>query len=154
MPTDKPRLTITLPPHVYETIARMAELQGCSKSSVIAELLESVHPPLMRTVALLEAARDAPQKVRDNLRQTVEELERELAVSAGTGLEQMDMLLTRIGANTGSESGSERSESPDSDPRVVTRGSHSHGAGGVKRAKRSHGAGSGRSDGSREHGGH
>jgi hypothetical protein len=78
MPTNKPRVMVTLDPAVYETLSRFAELQGSSRSRVVAELLESIHPPLQRTVAMLDAAREGPQQVRDSLRATVEGLHQEL----------------------------------------------------------------------------
>jgi len=95
MPTDKPRITITTSKPIYETISRAAALQGVSKSQVVNELLEAVHPPLMRTVALLEAARDAPQQVKDGLRDTVEKLEMELAGDYGKTLSQLDWLAAK-----------------------------------------------------------
>jgi len=93
MPTSKPRITITTKQPIYETISRMAALQGVSKSHVINELLEAVHPPLMRTIALLEAARDAPKAVQDGLRQSVDALEMELTGDLGKSLAQVDWLI-------------------------------------------------------------
>lgn len=84
-----------------ETVSRLAKLQGRSKSAVINDLLESVHPPLMRTVALLEAAQDAPQQVKAGLRQTVLDLERELVGNTGSGLAQMDWLRTKFTESEG-----------------------------------------------------
>ena len=74
----------------------MATLQGVSKSHVINELLESVHPPLMRTVALLEAARDAPQQVQDGLRNTLDAMELELVGDLGRNLTQLDFLVGKM----------------------------------------------------------
>ena len=96
MPTDKPRFTITTSKHIFETVDRLAKLQGVSKSYVINDLLEAIHPPLMRTVALLEAAQDAPDQVKDGLRETILDLERELTGSAGSALAQMDWLTAQF----------------------------------------------------------
>lgn len=93
MPSKKPRLNLTLPQNLNETLARLAELQGCSRGAVVVDLLEAIHPPLMRTVALLEAAQAAPKEMREGLRETVEQMEKELTASLGGGVEQMDMLL-------------------------------------------------------------
>jgi hypothetical protein len=114
MPTLKPRITTTLSQPTFEVIARMAKLQGCSRGSVIAELLESVAPVLGRTVALLEAASDAPKQVRDGLRATVENTHDDLVKTAGDTVRQMDWLL---GAFEGS--------AQVLNPHVVTRGSGS-----------------------------
>jgi hypothetical protein len=126
VPTRNPRIIMTMNPYVAETISRLASLQGRSKGAVCAEIIESIHPPLMRTVALLEAARDAPAEVLSGLKTTVEDLEKDLAASMGTGVAQMDFLLKEI-----SEEGApEQSSAPRSagaqsasSPHVVTRGS-------------------------------
>lgn len=97
MPTNKPRITLTLEPAVYETFTRLAELQGRTRPSVIVELLETVHEPLMRTVALLEAAQNAPKEVRDGLKNTIEELELDLVGSVGSTFSQMDWLTRKMG---------------------------------------------------------
>uniref|UniRef100_UPI00287F8070 hypothetical protein n=1 Tax=Pseudomonas aeruginosa TaxID=287 RepID=UPI00287F8070 len=67
MPTIKPRVQVTLEPSTHEVIERLAALQGCSRGAVIADLIDSVAPALGRTVALLEAAREAPAQVRQGL---------------------------------------------------------------------------------------
>ena len=110
MPTAKPRIAVTLNQHTFDVIARMAQLQGCSRGSVVAELLDSVAPALTRTVALLEAAADAPKQVRDGLRAVVEGTHNDLVEVSGDMLNQLDFLL---GAFTEDET----------NPHVVTRGS-------------------------------
>jgi hypothetical protein len=110
MPTAKPRIAVTLNQHTFDVIARMAELQGCSRGSVIAELLDSVAPALTRTVALLEAAADAPQQVRDGLRSVVESTHNDLLDVSGDALRQLDFLLGAFSQD-------------EVNPHVVTRGS-------------------------------
>ncbi len=110
MPSSKPAIAVRLPPHVFEVFARLAELQGRSRGSVVAELLEAVYPPLMRSVALMEAAIEAPAQVRDGLRQTLEDLELDLVKSAGGSLAQMDMLIERTREHGHGEA--ERREAP------------------------------------------
>lgn len=97
MATDKPRITITLNPHVYATLKRMSELGKQPMSSVISELLDSVHEPFMRTVALLDAASQAPKQVKDGLRQSFEAVERELYGAVGYTVAQMDWLTELLG---------------------------------------------------------
>lgn len=106
MPTEKPRFTITTSKPIFETISRLAYLQNSSRSQVINELLESVHPPLMRTVALLEAAQEAPEQVKAGLSQTVMDLERELAGNVGSGLAQMDWLMRQMTPDAAAKAGS------------------------------------------------
>lgn len=110
MPTAKPRIAVTLEQSTFEVIARMAALQGVSRGSVVADLLDSVAPVLTRTVALLEAAAAAPKQVRDGLREVAEAAHDEFTVIAGDATKQLDMLLDAV-AQAGS------------DPHVVTRGS-------------------------------
>lgn len=117
MPSDRPVIALRLRPHVHEVFSRLAELQGRPKSAVIAEILETVYEPMMRTIALLEAARDAPREVRDGLRATVEELERDLVHTAGGSLAQMDWLIERA------REGSKLPPEGGSTPVPVTRGS-------------------------------
>ena len=111
MPTDKPRITITLNPHVYATLKRMSELGGQPMSTIISELLDSVHDPFMRTVALLDAAAQAPKQIKDGLRQSFEAVERELYGAVGYTSAQMDWLIEQLGkpsggdAETGTRSG-------------------------------------------------
>lgn len=97
MATDKPRITITLNPHAYATLKRMSELGKQPMSSIISELLDSVHEPFMRTVALLDAASQAPKQVKDGLRQSFEAVERELYGAVGYTVAQMDWLTEQLG---------------------------------------------------------
>lgn len=97
MATKKPRITISLDPHVYATLKRMSELGGDPMSSIITELLGTVHEPLMRTVAFLEAAAEAPKQVREGLRQSFESVERELYSAVGHSVDQIDWLTLQLG---------------------------------------------------------
>ncbi|WP_287815312.1 hypothetical protein [Pseudomonas sp.] len=110
MPTIKPRVAVTLEPHTHEVIERLAQLQGRTRGSVIADLLESVAPALTRTVALLEAAAAAPDDIKRGLRTVVEQVHGDLVEAAGASIVQLDMLLDGT-ADAGV------------DPHVVTRGS-------------------------------
>jgi len=110
MPTIKPRVAVTLEPRTHEVIERLAVLQGRTRGSVIADLLDSVAPALTRTVALLEAAAAAPDRVKQGLIGVVEGLHNDLVASAGDSMQQLDTLLNSQFAQ-------------GADPHVVTRGS-------------------------------
>jgi hypothetical protein len=110
MPTVKPRVTLTLEENTFEVISRMAQLQKCSRGSVITELLDSVIPVLSRTVALLEAASVAPAHVKDGLRDVISSTHDDLIEVSGDTIKQMDWLFSKM-----SDSGA--------NPHVVTRGS-------------------------------
>lgn len=120
MSTTRPRLTITLDPRFFETISRLASLTGKTKSGLITDYLSAIHDPLMRTVALLEAAAEAPEQVRRGLRDAAEGLERDLSASVAGSLVQFDMLM-------------DVASSESSDPPLVTRGS------GLQRSRKNKG---------------
>ena len=96
MATKKKRLTISLDENHHEVIERLAKLQKRPKSAVITEVVETIIPPLMRTVAILEAARDAPEEDKNGLRKVVEDVEQELNQTAGDSLSQMDWLRSKL----------------------------------------------------------
>ena len=144
MATDKPRITITLNPHVYATLKRMSELGKQPMSTIISELLDAVHEPFMRTVALLDAASQAPKQVKDGLRQSFETVERELYGVVGYSVAQMDWLTEQLGkapagddvrpaqagraasaaaASASNSSSQTKGRSRKVNPHVVTRGS-------------------------------
>lgn len=118
MPTKKPRVAVTLKPETHEVIERLAALQGRSRGSVIAELLDAVTPALSRTVALMDAAQQAPKQVQQGLAATIEQMERELVGEQASALAQLDWVERKMGSG-GFEN-----------PRVVTRGSGVDNSGG------------------------
>ncbi len=126
MPSKLRAIAVRLPPHVFEVFARHAELQGRSRGAVVAEILEAIYEPLMRTVALLEAAQEAPKQVRDNLRGVLEDIERDLVKTAGGSLAQMDWLMDEFRGASASRD-AQRSEAPAPAPRVRRRRSRRAG---------------------------
>lgn len=110
MPTLKPRVQVTLEPETHAIIERFAQLQGCSRGAVISSLLESAAPSLVRTVALLEAAFEAPNQVKRGLVTAIEGMQSELSNAAGDASRQLDFILSRAAE-------------AESNPHVVTRGS-------------------------------
>lgn len=72
MATDKPRITVTLERDVYDTIRGMAEVQGCSMSSVVSEFLTMVNPIQQR---VLKATRKALKLEASSKADTVKMLE-------------------------------------------------------------------------------
>lgn len=106
------RITVTVPQHVYDVFKRLSELQSASMSSVVSEILCSVYDPLVRTVALLDAAESAPKEVRDGLLSAFSRIEQEAVLSSGNLLGQMDWMAEKLGGS-----------GHDFNPRIVTRGS-------------------------------
>jgi len=110
MPTIKPRVAVTLEPSTHEVIARMAQLQDRTRGAVIAELLDAVAPSLARTVALLEAAQEAPEQVKKGLLGVLDDMHDELLGVTGRANTQVDSIVSAMRRDV-------------VNPHVVTRGS-------------------------------
>ena len=125
MPTIKPRVQVTLEPETHAVIERFAELQGRTRGSVIAELLDAITPSLARTVALLEAAIAAPESVKGGLRGVVEGIHDELVSVSGDASRQFDILLDQLDKQAAAEGeqGHPAPQNSPPNPHVVTRGS-------------------------------
>jgi len=95
MATNKPRVTISLDPAVYETYRLFAEAQDTRPSKVISELLTEVEPSLRKTLAILLAAKDAPKEVLSELRQTFEGFASQVDDASGGAQEALDLALRR-----------------------------------------------------------
>ena len=54
MPTQKPRIAITVPDEINHTLERLYELTGTPKSKLIVEMLEQYVPVLDQVVDTLE----------------------------------------------------------------------------------------------------
>ena len=67
MPTENPRVNVTISPSMDALVSRLATLQRISKASVLRELLETAEPGLRHALALMEAAQDASQTAHKRL---------------------------------------------------------------------------------------
>ncbi len=114
MPTLKPRVAVTLENQTHEVISRLASLQKRSRSAVIADLLDSIVPALSRTVALLEAAREAPNEVKRGLISVIEGIHEDFVAVSGKSTGDLDEFINRL------KSGG---DAQGVNPRLVTRGS-------------------------------
>lgn len=65
MPTQNPRLTITMQPSLAAQLRRLSELTGNSQSALIAELLETSAPTFDRLILVLEAAQKVTETARN-----------------------------------------------------------------------------------------
>lgn len=114
MPTQKPRITITLTEHQYEVLRRMSVLGGESMSSIVVDMLDTMVPVLERVVVTLQAAIDAPQQVREGMKSTFQKAEKELLPQLTSMMGQLDMLLQPavVPALAGASAGAVAVESP------------------------------------------
>lgn len=93
MPTQNPRVNVTLSPSLDSLVSRMAKMERVSKSQVLRELLQAAEPALQRAVALMEAASSARVEARRDLAEGLaksqrvleETLEENLALLAAHG---------------------------------------------------------------------
>lgn len=101
MPTLKPRVQVTLEPATHEVIERFAQLQNRTRGAVISDLLDAVVPPLARTIALLEAAQEAPKSIREGLRSVVEDLHGQLVEATGEAQIEFERFREQLDADLG-----------------------------------------------------
>jgi hypothetical protein len=147
MSTSKPRITITLEPHVYEVISRLSAASGDSMSSLVTGFLHVAVPPMERLVVVLEAANAAPKEARDGLAASLARAESRVIPQLVEAMGQTDLFLREISLGlreatvAGSEQAAEprsRKRRPDtlSTPVPVTRGLGPTGAAQKRLPKR------------------
>lgn len=106
MPTNNPRLSVTLSPHRYDLLKRLAALQGTSAAAVVSETMEMVYPVLERVCVVLEAARKAQETRKDGLRDAVSRAEAQLVPLLYEAVSQFDLFMDDAAGAVGAPSGS------------------------------------------------
>lgn len=104
MPTKKPRLSLTMDEHVYETFTRLAKAQNRSVSAVVGDVLGSAEAPLRRVALFLEGL-EAHRKVGEQghadvleqFQRTLDDTERSVVSALGN----LGDLLTQADAFAG-----------------------------------------------------
>jgi hypothetical protein len=91
MATKKPRITVTLEPHVYEVLTKLAGLQGGSRSSIISDLMQSVTPIFERTCYVLQLAETANSGMNDDIKASMERSEAKLQEMMADAMGQLDV---------------------------------------------------------------
>jgi hypothetical protein len=132
MATEKPRIAVTLEQHRYDMLKRLAAAQGVSMSHLVADLLETVAEPLERVCAVLEAAKKAPQDVKDGLKAAAIKSEAQFMPLATEALDQLDMFLGNAGdalgvARNGDGKRQRGAVARSADPQPVITGVRSNG---------------------------
>lgn len=90
MPTDNPRLTVTLKPSTYAVLKRMSALTKTSQSAIVGDLVEQAQPILERMVRVIEAAQQAQEGVKDRVRENLEAAEKVLEKQLGLMLGDLE----------------------------------------------------------------
>lgn len=88
MPTNKPRIAMTLDHETYELISKFAELQGKSKSAVCSELLQGVTPFMKTPISILEKSKNAPESFRNQVLTMFEQLETDMLAAMEKSMQQ------------------------------------------------------------------
>lgn len=101
MPSKNPRIALTLEPHRYELLTRLAKHQGKSRAAVIMETLDLLFPVMERVCFVLEAAQLAQESSREGLRQSVAKAEAELLPQLYRAVDQFDMFVEDAAASVG-----------------------------------------------------
>lgn len=83
MPTQNPRLTITLSPPLDAAIRRLSELIGQSKSSLIVELLDQARPVLERMSEVIALAKTATEEAKARMAANLDEAQTKLESHIG-----------------------------------------------------------------------
>jgi hypothetical protein len=97
MPTEKPRITITLTEQQHRVLSTMAKGQKCSMSSIVVDLLETAIPVLERVTELVAAAQRAPQQALDQLKLSLGRAESDVLGMQDVVMGQLDMLMRDAG---------------------------------------------------------
>lgn len=92
MPTIKPRITITLPEEVYQTLQGLSAFHDRSMSSIVVELLETVHPVHRKVLNALRQAESLDAGLRSELVDLVSKVDADLEQAAAP----FDALLDRM----------------------------------------------------------
>lgn len=74
MPSRKPRIALTVPDEINNTLDRMADLTGVPKTKLIIEMLEEYVPILERAVVLLEQIHADKENAAEIARKYAQEL--------------------------------------------------------------------------------
>lgn len=90
MPTQNPRLTITLKPSTAALMRRMSELTGNSQSALIAELLEANEPVFERLITVLQAAKNAQAALSEETKAGLDQAQARIEKQLGLALEALD----------------------------------------------------------------
>lgn len=82
MPAANPRISVTLTPSMDAILKRLSDVSGQSKSSIVAELLETSEAVFERMAVILETAKTATQEAKERMALNLEEAHHRLVEQA------------------------------------------------------------------------
>lgn len=83
MPTQNPRLSLTLSPDLAWQLRRLSELTGNSQSSLITSMLEGSNHFLWRLISTLEAAEEAKGRIPGHVANLMNEAQQRIEQKFG-----------------------------------------------------------------------
>jgi len=92
------RLCLTLPPETYETVRRLADLQGVSMASIIRDFMGEVLPVLEKICDALEVAKKASIVARESMLSAAVHAEEELRPIAEMAKAQFNLFAGELNA--------------------------------------------------------
>jgi hypothetical protein len=129
MPTEKPRITISMEPHAYEVVRRLSAASGESMSRVVTQFLDVAVAPMERMVVVLEQAKAMPKETTEAVRASILRAEAKLLPKVMANIvEQNDLFLAEwakpaLAEGAGEAEPRTRPKKRPSTPVPVTRGS-------------------------------
>lgn len=84
MPTELPRLQITMPQALYDAVSRLANLTHQSKARVILDVIEPALPFFQQVGDLLETASQLKKEPANQLAANLDLLQQQLAAQNGS----------------------------------------------------------------------
>ena len=90
MPTENPRITITLTPSTHSLLRELSSLTGNSMSSTVGELLSGNEPVFERIVTVLRAAKEVQREGKESMMEALTKAQGRIEKQLGLALEAMD----------------------------------------------------------------
>lgn len=90
MPTQNPRVTVTLKPSTHAQMLEVSRLTGNSLSSMFAEILEQSEPVFARLIQVLAAAEQAKLEVRERTSSDLAKAQARLEKQLGLAMTEFD----------------------------------------------------------------
>lgn len=90
MPTQNPRINVTVKPSTYAKVQELSRVTGNSMSAIIAEILEHSEPVFERLVKVLKLAEQAKDEMRDKLSGDMERAQARVEQQLGLVMDEFD----------------------------------------------------------------
>lgn len=79
MPTQKPRLAITLTPETREALERLTQVSGIASSQFVSQMLHDAIPMIDAMTRSFEAAKKSPHRAAEIMQELLTEAQVEVA---------------------------------------------------------------------------